>query len=106
MDDQRKDHIDPEGPLQRNRPKPLQTHNLPTDDVERIYGTNKGRDLLLAKKPRIVPWGTERILWRIQRRVAFYIDQHILNKSKTRRKNLAIAWVDYKKAYDMSPKAG
>ena len=29
MDDQRKDHIDPEGPNQRNRPKRLQTHNLP-----------------------------------------------------------------------------
>ena len=26
-----------------------------------------------------------------------YIDQHILNESKTRRKNLAMAWIDYKK---------
>ena len=33
----------------------------------------------------------------------FYIDQHILNESKTRRKNLAMAWIDYKKAYDMVP---
>ena len=32
-----------------------------------------------------------------------YIDQHILNESKTRRKNLAMAWIDYKKAYDMVP---
>ena len=32
-----------------------------------------------------------------------YIDQHILNESKTRLKNLAIAWIDYKKAYDMVP---
>ena len=31
----------------------------------------------------------------------FYIDQHILNESKTRWKNLAMAWIDYKKAYDM-----
>ena len=31
-----------------------------------------------------------------------YIDQHILNESKTR-KNLAMAWIDYKKAYDMVP---
>ena len=30
-----------------------------------------------------------------------YIDQHILNESKTRRKNLVMAWIDYKKAYDM-----
>ena len=28
-----------------------------------------------------------------------YIDQHILNESKNRRKNLAMAWIDYKKAY-------
>ncbi len=28
----------------------------------------------------------------------FYIDQHILNESKNRRKNLAMAWIDYKKA--------
>ena len=32
-----------------------------------------------------------------------YTDQHILNESKTRRKNLAMAWIDYKKAYDMVP---
>ena len=32
-----------------------------------------------------------------------YIDQHILDESKTRRKNLAIARIDYKKAYDMVP---
>ena len=24
-----------------------------------------------------------------------YINQHILNKSKTRRKNVAMAWIDY-----------
>ena len=30
-----------------------------------------------------------------------YIDQYILNESKNRRKNLAMAWIDYKKAYDM-----
>ena len=32
-----------------------------------------------------------------------YIDQHILNESNTRWKNLAMAWIDYKKAYDMVP---
>ena len=34
-----------------------------------------------------------------------YIDQHTLNKSKTRRKTLAMAWIDYKKAYDMVPQS-
>ena len=32
-----------------------------------------------------------------------YIDQHILNESRTRRKNLAMSLIDYKKAYDMVP---
>ena len=35
-----------------------------------------------------------------------YIDQHIHNESKTRQKNLAMAWIDFKKAYDMPSKAG
>ena len=34
-----------------------------------------------------------------------YIDQHILSESKTRQKNLAMALIDYKKAYDMVPKS-
>ena len=34
-----------------------------------------------------------------------YIDQHILNESKNRRKNLAMAWIEYKKAYDMVPQS-
>ena len=55
MDDQRKDHIDLKGPKQRHRLKQQQAHNLHTDDVENIYSTNKGRDLLLANKPQIVP---------------------------------------------------
>ena len=101
MDDQRKDQIDPEGPIQRNHPKQIQIHDLPTDDVENINSKNKGRDLLLANKPRIVPWGTERMLQSIQR----HIDQHILNESKTKRKNLAMAWINYKKAYDMFPQS-
>ena len=32
-----------------------------------------------------------------------YIDKQILDESKTRRKNLAMAWIDYKKGYDMVP---
>ena len=34
-----------------------------------------------------------------------YIDQHIQNESKNWRKNLAMAWRDYKKAYDMVPQS-
>ena len=32
-----------------------------------------------------------------------YMDQHILNESKNRWKNLVMAWIDYNKAYDMVP---
>ena len=56
MDNQRKDHIVPKGPKQRNHSNQLQTHNLPTDDVENINSTNKEKDFLLANKPQIVPW--------------------------------------------------
>ena len=38
-----------------NCSKQLQTKNLPTNDVENTNCTNKGKDLLLAYKPRIVP---------------------------------------------------
>ena len=100
LDDERKDHIDPKGPKQRNCSKQLQTDNLLTDDVENINSTNKRRDLLLTNKPWIEEQkgcrkgsrGTAELL---------YIDKHILNESKTRRKNIAMAWIDYKKAYDM-----
>ena len=40
--------------------------------------------------------GTEELL---------YIAQHIVNESKMRRKNLAMAWIDYKKTYDMIPQS-
>ncbi len=38
-------------------------------------------------------------------RELLYIDQHILNESKTRRKNLSMAWIDYKKALDIGPQS-
>ena len=34
-----------------------------------------------------------------------YIDQHILDESKTRRKNLTMAWIDNKKASEMVPQS-
>ena len=67
MNDQRKTHNDPKGAKQSNHPKQLQTHNLLTDDVENINSTNKRRGWLIENKPRMVPWGTERMLQRIQR---------------------------------------
>ena len=34
-----------------------------------------------------------------------YIDHHILNENKTRLEKLAMAWIDYKKAYDVVPQS-
>ena len=33
----------------------------------------------------------------------FYIDKAVIKEVKSRNKNLAMAWIDYKKAYDMVP---
>ena len=38
-----------------NYSKQLQAHNMPTDYVENTNFTNKGRNLRLANKSRIVP---------------------------------------------------
>ena len=32
-----------------------------------------------------------------------YIDKAVIREVKSRKKNLAMAWIDYKKAYDMVP---
>ena len=106
MDDQRKDHIDTKGPKQRNRSKPLQTHILPTDDVENINSTSKGRDLLLANKPWVIPWGAERMPQRIQKhsRVTLHRSTHP-KREQGQTENLAMAWIDHKTAYDIVPQS-
>ena len=103
----KKDCINPKGSKQRNCPKQSLTNHLSTNDVENTNSTNKGKDLLLASKPRIVPWTNQKDDAKDPRGTAelLYIDQHILNESKTKRKNLAIAWIDYKMAYDMVPQS-
>ncbi len=92
-------------PPQRNRPKELLTHNvwlpmmwkiLTAQIREEIYYSLISRGIFLdeqkgcCKRTR----GTEELL---------YIDQHILNESKTLRQNLGMAWIDYKKFYNMLP---
>ena len=70
MNDQRKDHVDLKRPGKEPPPpkkKPLQTNNVPTYDVENTNCTNKGRDLLFANTPWIVPSGTEMMVQKIQK---------------------------------------
>ena len=87
-------------------PKQLLTHNVPTDDIkilmvpirEKIYYSliNRGIFLDEHKGCRKRTKSTKDLL---------YIDQHILNERKTRRKNLAMASIDYKKTFDMGPQS-
>ena len=106
MDDQRKDYINPKGPKQRNfsnnyRPVTCLTMTwkiLTAQIWEKIYYSQTSRGLFPdePKACRKGSRGTAELL---------YIDQHILDENKTRRKNLAMAWIDYKKAYDMVPQS-
>ena len=96
MDDQRKNPIDRKEPKQGNPSKQLQTHNLPTNNVENINTTNKGRDLLLANKPRLVPWRTERMLQRIQRhsRITLHRSTHLKwEQDQTEKSSYGLDWV-------------
>ena len=106
MDGQRKDHIDPKGPKQRNRPKQLQTHNylpmmwkiLTAQIRKEIYYSLTSCGLFPEEQKGCCKGsrGTSELL---------YIDQHILSKNKIWWKNLAMPWIYYKKAYDMVPQS-
>ena len=65
---------------------------------EEIYYSLTGRGLFPEEQKGCCKGsrGTEKLL---------YIDQHILNENKTRRKNLAMVSIDNKKAYDMVPQS-
>ena len=104
MDGEKKDYNNPKGPKQRICSKQLHTHNLPTNDVENTNSRNKGKDLLLANKPRIVPWRTERMPQRIQthNRIALHRSTHPKwEQDKTEKSSYGLDWLQ--KAYDMVP---
>ena len=101
MDDQKEDHYDSKRPLKRNH-----SSSIRHDCVEYTNGTNQGGDLPFANKLWTVPQRTEKILQGTRGMGELqYIDQYILKESKTRRKNLAMAWIADKKAYDMFPQS-
>ena len=96
MDDQRKDYINPKGPKQRTCSKQLQTDSLPTNDVENTNSTNKGKDLLLANKPRIVPWRTKKMPRRIQRHCRITLHRSTYPKweqDKTEKYSYSLDWL-------------
>ena len=77
---------------------PMMWKILTAQIKEKIYYSLTSRGLFPDEQKGCHKWsrGTAELL---------YIDQHILNESKIRRKNLAMAWIDYKKAYDTVPQS-
>ena len=75
----------------------------------------KGYDLVLLflqKKKRFAHLDQEKLLPEEQKECRkgsrgtndlLYIDRAVIKEAKSRNKNLAMAWIDYKKAYDMVP---
>ena len=64
--------------------------------ADQIY-SHLGQEKLLQdeqKRCRTGPGGTNDLL---------YINRAVIKEAKSRNKNLAMAWIDYKKAYDMVP---
>ena len=76
--------------------QPTMWNILTAQIIEEIYSSLTSRGLF-PDEQKVCCKGTR------GRAVLLNIDQHILNESKTIRKNLTMAWVDYKKAYDMVP---
>ena len=107
LDDQRKDYINPNESEQKNCSKQLQTDNLPTNDVLKILTAQIREKIYYSLTSRgLFPDG-QKGFRKGSRHTAelHYIDQHILNETRTKRKNLAMAWIDNKKAYDMVPQS-
>ena len=106
MDDQKKDYINPKGPKQRNcsnnyRPitcLPMMRKIRIAQIREKIYYSLTSHGMF-PDEQKGCRKGSRRTL------ELLYIDQHILNESKTRRKNLVMSWIGYKKAYDMLPQS-
>ena len=96
------DHYNPKRPLKGTaltnyRPitcLPMMWKILTVQIREKIYYLLISRGIFPDEQKGYRKWTkcTEELL---------YVDQHIFNEYKTRRKNLAMAWIDYGKAYDM-----
>ena len=107
MDDERRNHSDSKRLPRRNRFQQACSDNVSIDIVENlsgqiwdeIYCSLKSRRQLTEEQKRSNK-GTRR------KGNLLYIDQHIFKENKTRRKNVAMGWINYKMAYDIVPKSG
>ena len=102
VDDQRKDHIDPEEPLKGNNPNnyrpitclPMMWKISAAQIRKEIYNSRTSCGLFPEEEKGYQNGsrGSRELL---------YIDQHILNKRKTKWKNLVMTWIVYKTSYDI-----
>ena len=77
---------------------------MSTYDVENPYSTDKGDDLLLACMRQNVSRITERMLQENKRTRLFAVHWSAHpHGEQEEAKNVAIAYIDYKKAYNMAP---
>ena len=93
--------------IEKKKPAPKKEtapNNYRHDDEENTSGTKQGGDLRFVISCELFPEeqkGSQK--WSRGIGEFLYNDQTILNKCKKRRKNLARAWIDNKKAYCMVP---
>ena len=105
MDDQRKDNIDPKRHLKGTTPNnywpitglPMMGKVLTAQIRGKNYSSLTSR--LFPKEQKWCRKGSR------DTGELLYIDQYTLNESQTKRKYQAMAWIDYKKAYDMVPRS-
>ena len=69
---------------------PIMRKILTAQIREEIYNSLTSRSLIPDEQKGCCKGTRDRV-------ELLYIDQHIQHESKTRRKNLAMAWIDYKK---------
>ena len=98
MDVEKENFTDAQRPHKQNHPLQLWTDNVFTYDVTAQIKENQ----LLACLKQIVSGRTKSIPQEIKEtNDLLCIDQHILKEVKTMRKNIAMGWINYKKAYDL-----
>ena len=97
----RKDHPDPKKPRKELSPT--------TTDPKHAYrwwentnSTNQGGDLSFSNKPQTIP---HRKKPREQEEQIFYTLINTSPRKKNEKKNVAMAWIDYKKACNINPQS-
>ena len=94
---------DPKRHPQNNNSLTTQTHNVITDDFGNINGTNQGGDCDSLIGHGLFPKEKKMPYRESETRESYYtLKEHILKKTKTRRKILPMVCIDNNKAYGLA----